>query len=175
LLIKPFKKKVTQKNMNSIWQNLPHDLHAQIITQISDFKLWCNARFVSRKWLELILEDQDKNGIRSIPWRFVKFRDNAFRLPNGVIHGIHYQSLYNDLYKFGKLFSTYWNNDNQLVLSTHFERVSISIIQYSYINIYIGIKYYTSVSFAIKPSKIQCNRYIAWSSEVLFKMYTLYT
>jgi hypothetical protein len=151
--------------MHCIWQNLSHDLHAQIIAQIQDFKFWCNSRFVSRKWLELILENQDKK-----VWCFVKFRDNAFRLPNDVIHGIREFENYVYLYKFGKPIGAIYDENHFKILRAYisdfkFDYNYIEYIKYKdYIYIDFNIRRYGyvisyGISFTIYEDKIICNYY----------------
>jgi hypothetical protein len=144
--------------MDCIWQNLPHDLHALIIAQISNFKLWCNARFVSRKWLELILEDQDKK-----VWRFVKFYKNAFLLPNNVMHGIHEAYGRTKLYKFGRYFGETFENNRKSSSTFKLILYSDNAKYYEYkntnIDVWIDGSANEKILFSFRSGKMTCEIY----------------
>lgn len=71
--------------MHAIWRDLPHDIHARIISHINEICTWCAARFVCKTWLREIT----KADFRKLQQFTQKNCFNRYVLPNNMEHGMH--------------------------------------------------------------------------------------
>lgn len=101
--------------MHAIWRDLPHDIHAHIISYIDEICTWCAARFVCKFWLREIT-NADFYKLQ----QFTKKNCfNRYVLPNNMEHGMYiiYDKIFRiiigiNIYSLNKCIATIYFNKN---------------------------------------------------------------